>query len=221
MRGAWRPAHVIAILTVVCTAAVLTPIASNATAPTAVSLTDPSATSQKARVNGSGQLWTADVDPYTKTYGRVDANGSRRVGDGAGALTVDGSVRELPASTAWSALASPATSAVQIVHREASSRRIGITSVGVTSGAAAVRVIVGRFVRKQSANACEDVLDTYSEADWDSNLVDLVVKVPANDTRQLTFPSPVYLEPNTVGNGMQCIVIVASASDSQVTLTGI
>lgn len=84
--------------------AILTTGTAVAVATTAVSITDPSS-GTKTHVTGKQTLATSDRDPYTGTYAKTDAAGKRLVGDGTGALTVDGlvgSYQGVPA-TGWTA----------------------------------------------------------------------------------------------------------------------
>jgi hypothetical protein len=62
-----------------------------AVATSAVSITDASS-GVKAHVTGKASLLTSERDPVSGVYAKTDASGRRLVGDGSGALTVDGSV---------------------------------------------------------------------------------------------------------------------------------
>lgn len=78
-----------------CAAAVLTPVGVLAATGSPVTLVDPIFADHKARVGGSGGLWTVPVDAVSKAPVKIDA-GKMRVGDGSGNLTVDGIVGAVP-----------------------------------------------------------------------------------------------------------------------------
>jgi hypothetical protein len=46
----------------------------------------------KARVSSTGQLYNVNVDPASGARSKVDATGKQLVGDGSGALSIDGAV---------------------------------------------------------------------------------------------------------------------------------
>lgn len=68
----------------------------------AVSITNPS-TGVRAHVTNQQSLVTSQRDAISGNYAKVDAAGRQVVGDGTGALTVDGAVREAAPSKGWSA----------------------------------------------------------------------------------------------------------------------
>jgi hypothetical protein len=71
--------------------AVLTTGTAVAVATSAVSITD-ATSGAKAHVTGKQSLVTSERDPANGVYARTDAAGKRLVGDGSGALSVDGAV---------------------------------------------------------------------------------------------------------------------------------
>jgi hypothetical protein len=79
--------------------AVLTAGTAVAVSTTAVTITNPT-TGVVARVTGKESLVTSERDASTGAYAKVDAAGKRLVGDGSGALTVDGSVANRPVAPA-------------------------------------------------------------------------------------------------------------------------
>ena len=84
-------AQIVAIVVAISAAVVLAPVGVLAATGQLVNIADPVTGSNRARVNAAGSLYTAPVDPSSRSVGRVDA-GKVRVGDGSGHLTVDGAV---------------------------------------------------------------------------------------------------------------------------------
>lgn len=229
-RSAWRPVHVVAIVTAVCGAAVLAPVAAGAAGFTPVGIQDPVYAERHARVSGTGQLWTTQVDPISKTYSRVDASGKQLVGDGTGALTIDGQVlaTERAPATAWSEM-TPLANSKAILHEEATTRRIALTSFSVAAvGNAASTVTLEQFTRLSGTQTCANVLaGTQDGVDWRRS-VDLGgqrvlrVSAQASATSQLTFPTPLVLDDGPAGNGLTCFLAsLATVQTVYVSITGI
>ena len=84
-------AQIVTIVVAVCCAAVLAPVGVMAATGQFVNITDPVSAGYKARVNPAGGLPVSNVDPATRSVANVDA-GKLRVGDGSGAMSVDGTV---------------------------------------------------------------------------------------------------------------------------------
>lgn len=83
--------HIVTIVASICAAVVLAPVGVMAATGQLVNIADPVTGSNQARVNSGGGLHVSQVDPSTRSVGRVDG-GKVRVGDGSGNLTVDGAV---------------------------------------------------------------------------------------------------------------------------------
>ncbi|HEV2891558.1 MAG TPA: hypothetical protein VGX28_14390 [Frankiaceae bacterium] len=83
--------QIVTIVVAICAAVVLAPVGVMAATGQLVNIADPVTGGNQARVNSAGSLYTAQVDPSTRSVGRVDG-GKVRVGDGSGNLTVDGAV---------------------------------------------------------------------------------------------------------------------------------
>lgn len=97
-----RSHNAIAALLGAAAFAVFTTGTAVAASTTAVSITD-AGSGVKAHVTSKASLVTSDRDPYSGVYARNDAAGRRLIGDGSGALTVDGVVMTRPAAPAvWS-----------------------------------------------------------------------------------------------------------------------
>jgi hypothetical protein len=66
------------------------------------SIADPVDASHKARVNAKGGLAVTARDGATGAQAKIDSGGHALVGDGHGALTVDGSVQAVTPTETWS-----------------------------------------------------------------------------------------------------------------------
>jgi hypothetical protein len=84
--------QVTAMIASICAAVVLAPVGAMAATGNLTSIADPVHKSQKARVNASGNLYVTQRDATNGRAAKIDAGGHTIVGDGKGALTVDGRV---------------------------------------------------------------------------------------------------------------------------------
>ncbi|HEX8002336.1 MAG TPA: hypothetical protein VF519_06540 [Mycobacteriales bacterium] len=83
--------HIVTIVVAVCAAVVLAPVGVMAATGTLVNITDPVNSANRARVTSAGSMYSSLIDQSTRSVANVDS-GKLRVGDGSGALSVDGTV---------------------------------------------------------------------------------------------------------------------------------
>src|SRR4051812_13063116 len=93
--------QLVAVVAMISAAIVLAPVGAVAATNVFTTLTDPVHSSYKARVTAKGGLAVTNQDGATGVRAKVDRSGHTVVGDGSGALTVDGTVRTAAPSARW------------------------------------------------------------------------------------------------------------------------
>jgi hypothetical protein len=191
----------------VCAAAVLTPTAVYAVTGNAVNVTDPYNASQKARVSG-GKLTVGDG------VGALTVDGTVRVGDGSGALTVDGTTVSADPSTAWSVYADIANNGTDILLLKDLAANAGATIGSITLSNTAASVVKVQLMARHpnSANVCTGpgVVQDYYQ----------LYAVPANDTRTIAF-SPRLRVPKLGAESCLFLYVTGSGTDTvSITATG-
>jgi hypothetical protein len=159
--------QITAMVIAICAAVVLVPVGAMAATGSLVNITDPVARSHKARVDTAGRL---------------------KVGDGSGALTVDGTVRVASPVTTWYAtklLTSGSTFDVPFVGP--TTARIDITSLTVSGSATGDQHVDLKIAQVgSSATNCNTPLSTAIV--WQSGQRDIAPITVA-------FPTPLQLRP--------------------------
>lgn len=174
----------------VCLAVIAFPIGTFAAGLTKVSVADPTHSTRVAHVTAQGRLTTDTCD--SDSCAAVDA-GKQRVGDGAGALTVDGSVLPYIPGTAFSRMIfTPG-----LIKPGLTSGKIMITSLSFTNLASSAGVVTIRNLNTSGAG-CGDTL-----GDYVYNGV-----VSAASTLVVTFPSPLIATRCAVANNLSDTVTV-------------
>jgi hypothetical protein len=192
----------------VCAAAVLTPTAVYAVTGSSVNITDPIYSSVKARV-AAGKLDVGDG------AGSLSVDGTVRVNDGSGALTVDGTVVSADPSTSWSTYADIANNGTDILLLKDLAANSGVTLGSlVLSNLSTNGVKVQLMARHPNTpNDCAGggtVQNYYQE-----------YAVPAGDTRTVEF-SPRFRVPKIAG-AESCLFLYVTGSGSDtvsITATG-
>ena len=186
----FKPRHVVAIVVALAIGAAMSPVVVNA-ATNYVGLIDGVGGVNKAKVNQSGALWTAEVDPVSKAQSKVDSSGKRLVGDGSGSLTVDGTVSSRAASP---------TNALDTINdltlhsgdtrrpmfSGVGNRKIVLTSLiasaeGSTAGS--VELLVVAYVKSNSVSGDCETLSGFGAAER------FTVMVPVGTTENITWPT--------------------------------
>ena len=93
--------QLVAVVAMISAAIVLAPVGAVAASSVFTSIADPVHPSYKARVTAKGGLAVTTQDGATGVRAKVDRSGHAVVGDGSGALTVDGSVRGYAPAATW------------------------------------------------------------------------------------------------------------------------
>jgi len=198
-----RRATVIAIA--VAVAVIGLPAGVVAATTAATSIADPVHPRQKARVSAQGRLLTEPCD--ANSCAAVDA-GRLRVGDGSGALTVDGSVLTYPAS-AFSSMPYVTSGGYDYVKRGVpKGRQIMMTSITVRpNGTAPTQPAMLQIVSKTGANA-----DCTGGQLGTAYYYAVTAQWPNSFTA--SFPSPIRISD-------RCAVVAHAGGDTAwVTITG-
>lgn len=167
-----------------CAAIVLAPAGAVA-ATSMFSIADPSHPTYKARVTASGRLVIAPCD--SDSCAAVDS-GKLRVGDGSGALTVDGTVVVGSPSSAWYATANLGTDPAAALAGPTTSP-IDLTSLTV-SGAATGDEFVALEAYQVSTTATTCINPASTEIVWRSGQHDVA-------PQSVSFPTPLRVKPQT------------------------
>src|SRR4051794_19014547 len=158
MNGRLRPIHVVSIVVALCAASVLTPVAVNAATGSGVNLVDKINPGSIARVAAKGQLLVGEADPVTGTTAKVSSDGKQLVGDGAGALSVNMGIQDVPLDSI-NDLTLSASDTRRPVFAGVGNRQTSITSIiasaeGGTAGS--VKLLFIAYVKSNSATGdCE------------------------------------------------------------------
>lgn len=191
----------------VCAAAVLTPAAVYAATGSAVNITDPVTTTQKARVIGS-KLAVGDGS------GALTVDGTVRVNDGSGALTVDGSTVALDPTTAWTVYADIANNGTDKLLLRDLAANAGATIGSITLSNTSSNVVkVQLFARHPSTpGVC-------TSSGLVQNYYQLYSVLP-NDTRTITF-APRFRVPKLSSESCLFMYVTGSGADTvSVSATG-
>lgn len=179
----------------VCTAAVLTPAAVNAATGSSVNITDPVNASAKARV-GAGKLWVTDG------AGAMTVDGTVKTTDGSGAMTVDGTVVTADPATSWTVFDEIANDGSQLLLIKDIAANAGVTLGSLTlshtsgTGPGYVRI------RARQPNTPGDCAGPgVSQAEVAS------FAVPEGDTRTITF-SPRFRVPKQTAESCLYLMVV-------------
>jgi hypothetical protein len=146
-------------------------------------------------------------DPVNANTAKVDSAGRLYVGDGAGPLSVDGTVASRPAAPASPWRASKGIQAVLAIIAGPSASPINVTSLSIstnaTSGSGILVRLFGYHVPNSAATCTGAVFD---EAIW--TLLDVGDGVTPVS---FTFPSPLQWKPPA--NTKACLVATADSSE--------
>jgi len=188
--------HVLAIVVAIALGAVLLPISVEAATGSAVNITDPLSSSNKAHVTGAGTLQSSLCSYNSTASGHCALiNGYKvMVGDGAGPLTVDGTVSvdgSIVFASPFPPL-SPLSSTPEVSDTSQNSTLrstpfpastfVEVTSVTFASlsGSAVNLSVVGH---EPSGNSCTGTGSGFTTV--------VVAAVPAGQTVHTSFPAPV------------------------------
>jgi hypothetical protein len=158
-------------------------------------------------------VWAVDTfsnvaiqDPVSGAKASVDATNHLKVGDGSGALTVDGTVASRPASPSkvWSAAGS-ATSGTYTILAGPSATGIEVTSLSAIS-TSDVQLWLRWEMIPNTATACPQ-----NFGNGTNYQMDLPSRVPL----VATFPTPIQLRP---GTGQKVCLIAAQSGAGTISL---
>jgi hypothetical protein len=170
-------------------AVVAAPVGAMAATGSFVNITDPVNAAQKARVDASGHL---------------------EVGDGSGALTVDGATRPMaPGAPWWSSMDVGPADMMALVGP--SSAAVNFTSLSITMDASSTGSRDVRIAAKNvpsSATICDPNVGTVDGTMWHAR------GLRASQGAYLSFPSPLQWRPPS---GMKVCIYAWSDADAAVT----
>ena len=187
----------------VCAAAVLTPTAVYAVTGSAVNITDPVYSSSKARVS-AGKLQVGDGS------GALSVDGTVRVNDGSGALTVDGTVVAADPATSFAVTGEGLDNGNSpvLIRDTAANAGVAIGSIVLShiagSGVATVRL---RANHPTTPGNC--AAGGTNQADYGD------FAVPAGDTRTITF-APLLRVPKQTSES--CLYLFVTGSTGTQTV---
>jgi hypothetical protein len=189
---------------------VLTTGTAVAVSTTAVTITNPT-TGKTAHVTNLQSLVTSPRDPFSGTYARLDASGRQLVGDGSGALSVDGTVgtRPLLPSKPWSTgirkTVDQATTRTTF-YEGVGSNRLALTSATFASNTQVTAFIAVAVHTGSTSPGCD-----FSTGTW-AFVESVVVIVPAGDTVDLNWPTPRLLSQYGTSSNYVCAYVEAASS---------
>jgi hypothetical protein len=214
MRERFTNRQVTAMIVAVCAAAVLAPVGVQAATGTYMNIVDPVYPSSKARVTAKGQLYVLETDPITSTRARVSTGGKRLVGDGSGALTVDGAVRAIPTrpSKPWNNVngmtLSPSHTYETLYQNTDGPNMFSLSSMSLAatpaSTAGSVTVHLGVYVASAGSSGNCDTLSGFGAAERFN------VVVPMGETLQLNWPTPLVYSAYAQAGHLYCVRVSAS-----------
>jgi hypothetical protein len=152
-----------------------------------------------------GQVSNISDHSASAFFAKVDSTGKLAVGDGAGPLSVDGTVTDRPAAPAspWRARANIGTSAILAGP---SPSPINVTSLSISttamSGSGVVIDVFGYHV-SNSATSCPNEI-------FDEDIWQIVDAGDGVTPLSFTFPTPLQYKPPA--NTKACLLAVASTS---------
>jgi hypothetical protein len=191
---------------------VLTTGTAVAVSTTAVTITSP-VTGKTAHVTNQQSLVVSHRDAVSGTYSKVDSLGRQLVGDGSGALTVDGTTgsRPLLPSRPWNTVNDMVVngSGGTTLYQATGNKRIALTSMALAAAgptAGSVRVNLQVYVRSQPTGNCQTLADT----GWGA-AERFIVQVPVGDTVNLTWPTGLmYSAYASTASQYFCVNVTAS-----------
>lgn len=203
--------QVTTMVVAVCVAAVLTPVGVNAATGALSNIVDPVYAARKARVSNLGALVVVEADPFTNTRAKVSTDGKRLVGDGSGALTVDGRISAAPAKPArpWNNVNGTTLTGSQqrqtLYSATEGPNTFALSSMSLagTGGAGSVKVHLYVYIQNAgSTGNCEN-LTGFSVAER------FVVVVPTGNTVPLTWPAPLVYSAYATKGRLYCVSMEA------------
>lgn len=202
----FKPRHVVAIVVALAVGAVMSPVVVNA-ATSYVALIDGQGGVNKSKVNQSGALWTAEVDPVSKVQAKVDSGGKRLVSDGSGPLTVDGVVgtqQRIPTSPldTINDLTLSASDTRRPMFSGVGNRKIAMTSLivsGEGSTAGSIELLFIAYVKQDSPSGDCETLSGFGAAER------FTVMVPVGTTENITWPTGLVWTQYADANDFYCI----------------
>jgi hypothetical protein len=165
-------------------ALVLLPVGAWAVTATVTTIADPSHPTHKARVTAQGRLAVTGCD--SDSCAAVDS-GKVRVGDGSGALSVDGTVRVAPPSARWYAFHAQTSAWFTIAGP--TSKTINLDSLTVVASGGEVEIVAN--VVPDSVTTCEGL--TLGADVWYGQ----AGSASQRGTLSVTFPTPLYVTPSS------------------------
>lgn len=189
---------------------VLTTGTAVAVSTTAVTITNPT-TGKTAHVTNLQSLLTSQRDPVSGTYAKVDASGRQVVGDGSGALSVDGTVgaRPLLPTKPWSTgirKVVDQTTPRTTFYAGVGSNRLALTSATFASNTQVTAFIAVAVHTGTTTPGCD-----FSSGTW-AFVESIVVVVPAGDTVDLNWPTPRMLSQHGTSSNYVCAYVEAASS---------
>lgn len=197
----FSPRDIVIVVVSVCAAMILTPVGVMAAASQLVTLKDPTTTS-KARVD-AGKVRVGDGS------GAVTVDGTVKVTDGAGTLGVDGTVdaRMVAPAKPWNQI-NDLTLHAGDTRRPMTARtgatKLNLTSVTVAAEGAnpgSIELLVIAYVKTDSTSGDCETLSGFGAAER------FTLIVPVGETINVTYPSPLQWTAYADANDYYCIVV--------------
>jgi hypothetical protein len=182
----FRPVHVVTMVVALCAAAILTPVAVNASTGSLVNITDPLHLGSKANVSYKGSLSTTETDAVSGTQAKVAADGRRLVGDGDGPLTIDMAAPKTPWNQINDLTLVSGTSRRNL-YTGLGPTKLNLTSLQVSNeaGSGPYKAFFIVYVSNTNTGDCVALTGaSFGAAER------FVVMVPAGETVVVTWPTP-------------------------------